>query len=546
MSKDPQSNDPQSNPPTQHDPVVSDDALEETFPESEGETQITHGVEPLQDPFIAHDDATMLPTSGDDGDTTLPEIRDDFVPGYDRLNELGRGGMGVVYRARDRRLKRTVALKMILHGSHASNELIERFQVEAEAVAQLHHPNIVQIFEVGEHQGSPYFSLEFAEGGSLDKKIAGTPQNPREAAELIETLAQAMQVAHQQNIIHRDLKPANILLTEDGKPKITDFGLAKRLDAESQHTQTGAVMGTPSYMAPEQAAGRLDDIGPATDIYALGAILYHLLTGRPPFLAEQQLDTMRQVLDDEPTPPRRLNSAIPVDLESIALKCLEKQPERRYSTCEELASDLRKFMEGEPISIRGSRWMGSVARSLQRGKHDFDLKAWETILYWFAFFIFAAEVSIAVCYQLIPDQQEFLPFAFGTRILQAFGFIGVLIWQRNNWMTSIGTGARQMLSIWIAFLVSCSLTGIVLHFGSYQDDFNYLSLHPHFAILSGMIFFVMGGSYWGQCYLMGVLFFVLSLFMLLHPPSAPIAFGALWAGCLIIIGRRLRYLQSLG
>ncbi len=212
------------------------------------------------------------------------------VPGYEVLGELGRGGMGVVYKARQTALGRTVALKMILHADHAGPEARARFTAEAEAVARLQHPNIVQIFEVGEVGGLPYFSLEFCPGGSLDRKLGGTPLPASEAAALAETLAHAVEVAHRANVVHRDLKPANVLLSAEGQPKVTDFGLAKKLDVQGQ-TQTGAVMGTPSYMAPEQAGGH-KDVGPAADIYALGAILYELLTGRPPFKAASLWDTI--------------------------------------------------------------------------------------------------------------------------------------------------------------------------------------------------------------------------------------------------------------
>lgn len=298
---------------------------------------------------VPPDGATIGPseTSLDDpgGDT-------DAVPGYELLGELGRGGMGVVYQARDQKLKRTVALKMILSGAHASDEDMERFQMEAEAVARLQHPNIVQIFEVGEHQGNPYISLEYQQGGGLDQKIAGKPQNIEESAKLIETLSRAMEVAHQQGIIHRDLKPANILLSSEGEPKITDFGLAKRMDDDSNQTKTGAVMGTPSYMPPEQASSSIETLGPAADTYALGAILYHLLTGRPPFQSETQLDTLMQVISDEPVPPSRLNSNVPADLETICLKCLQKDIKRRYTTAAALAEDLRRFQTGEPIAAR--------------------------------------------------------------------------------------------------------------------------------------------------------------------------------------------------
>jgi hypothetical protein len=273
------------------------------------------------------------------------------VPGYEIIHELGRGGMGVVYQARQLKLNRPVALKMILAGSHAGAADLARFGTETEAIARLQHPNIVQVYEVGEHEGKPYFSMEFCGGGSLEKKINGTPLPAGEAAGLVEALARAMQAAHEQHVIHRDLKPANVLLAEDGAPKITDFGLAKKLDEASQ-TATGAVMGTPSYMAPEQAGGMSGAIGPPCDIYALGAILYECLTGRPPFKAATPLDTILQVISDEPVPPTQLQSKTPRDLETICLKCLQKEPHRRYESAAALADDLRQFREGRPIAAR--------------------------------------------------------------------------------------------------------------------------------------------------------------------------------------------------
>jgi tetratricopeptide (TPR) repeat protein/predicted Ser/Thr protein kinase len=286
----------------------------------------------------------------------------EVVPGYEVLGVLGKGGMGIVYKARQHRLGRLVALKMILHAEHAGNRDRQRFQAEAEAVARLQHPNIVQIHEVGEHRGLPYFSLEFCAGGSLEAKLAGKPLAPQEAARLVETLAQAMQAAHDKGILHRDLKPANVLLTENGTPKITDFGLAKKL-GEQGPTQTGSVMGTPSYMAPEQAGGNSKDMGPTADIYALGAILYELLTGRPPFMAATALDTVMLVISEEPVPPRRLQPKTPRDLETICLKCLQKEPMRRYASAAALAEDLRRFQNHLPIAARpvgpierGWRW----------------------------------------------------------------------------------------------------------------------------------------------------------------------------------------------
>jgi serine/threonine protein kinase len=273
------------------------------------------------------------------------------VPGYEILEEIGRGGMGVVYKARQVKADRVVALKMILSGGYASEADLLRFRTEAEAIARLQHPHIVQVFEVGEHEGRPFFSLEFCPGGSLDRQLDGTPLQPKQAARLVKTLARAVHAAHEKNVIHRDLKPANVLLTESGQPKITDFGLAKKID-ETGRTASGAIMGTPSYMAPEQAGGQSKDIGPAADIYALGAILYELLTGRPPFKAATPLDTMLQVLSDEPVSPRQLQPKTPMDMETICLKCLHKEPKRRYATAQALAEDLARFQTGKPVQAR--------------------------------------------------------------------------------------------------------------------------------------------------------------------------------------------------
>jgi WD40 repeat protein/serine/threonine protein kinase len=308
-----------------------------------------------------------------------------LVPGYQIMHEVGRGGMGVVYKARHLNLNRTVALKMILSGAHAGPAERERFRREAEAVAALQNPNIVQIFDIGEANGHPYLALEFVDGGSLAQNLGGDPWDGKRAAELVEALARTVQFAHDAGIVHRDLKPGNILLQVEGRkvegrkaegrkvegrsgtdlttvrpydlrPKITDFGLAKRLDETLDGggggTRTGAVMGTPSYIAPEQASGKTHDVGPLVDVYALGAILYELLTGRPPFRGETPLDTVLQVLHDDPVPPKRLHPLVPRDLETICLKCLSKSAAKRYASAAALADDLRRFLNGEPIKAR--------------------------------------------------------------------------------------------------------------------------------------------------------------------------------------------------
>jgi serine/threonine protein kinase len=309
------------------------------------------------------------PTSPPTG-TVTESIRLPAVSGYEIFGEVGRGGMGVIYKARQISLDRLVALKVILIGTHASSEHLERFRREAKAIARLDHPHVVKVFDVGECEGRPFYAMEYITGGNLAQYLAGVPQNASVCADTVEKLARAIQTAHDQGVVHRDLKPANVLLTisprrindvadatrslDSMAPKISDFGLAKIIADRStiRETRTGAVMGSPSYMAPEQAQGIIDDIGLSVDIYALGAILYEMLTGRPPFRAATSVETIVQVVHDEPVTPSRFQPKIPRDLEVICLKCLQKKPGERYARAADLADDLLRFRNGEPIRAR--------------------------------------------------------------------------------------------------------------------------------------------------------------------------------------------------
>jgi WD40 repeat protein len=344
------------------DLVYAEFLLREELGETPDPGEYAHRFPHLADEFgrqlSVHCAVGASPTPHDsvaDKQPTVPEsTAEPGVPclvGYEILGQLGRGGMGVVYKARQIALSRLVALKMIRAGGLPDPDHESRFQTEAEAVAHLEHANIVRIHEVGQHDGLAYLALEYVGGGTLADRLHNGPLPPRDAAHLVEVLALAAHHAHEKGIVHRDLKPANVLLGEDGTPKLTDFGLAKRLDVEGGHTRTGAVMGTPSYMAPEQAAGAAD-VGPGADVYALGTILYECLTGRPPFRGASVLETLEQVRVREPVSPRALQPNVPRDLETIGLKCLQKDPRQRYTSARELAEDLRRFLRDRPILAR--------------------------------------------------------------------------------------------------------------------------------------------------------------------------------------------------
>jgi len=469
---------------------------------------------------------------------------------FELLQEIARGGMGVVYRARQMTLNRIVALKMILSGRLATDEDITRFRTEAEAAARLQHPHIVAVHDVGAIDGQHYFSMDFIEGTSLAQKLQNGPLPGRTAARYVRLIARAIHHAHKQGILHRDLKPSNILIDAEDEPHITDFGLAKRLGGDSGQTRTGVVLGTPSYMAPEQAAGKSQQLGPACDIYGLGAVLYELITGRPPFRAETPLDTVMQVMDRDPPPPRLLNSNIDHDLETICLKCLEKDPRRRYATAEALAEDLRRYLNDEPISARSFNVLDRLARTLVRSQHDIAFHTWSTMVLIFAGIVFVEHIVVYVLTRM--DQPHWM--VMSARLLQ-FVAIGIVFWKnRGSRLLPTSPAERELWTIWIGYLAAYGFSllavrllvshGIIVR-GSGPDvpvRWDELILYPFSAIASGLAFFIMGSNYWGKLYAVGLAFWVMAALMPLHLDWAPLEFGVLWSAVLVALGLHLRTL----
>ncbi len=462
------------------------------------------------------------------------------VDGYEVLGVLGHGGMGVVYKARDLRLNRLVALKMVLAGAGAAPKELSRFKAEAEAVARLRHPNIVQIFEVGDHDGRPFLALEYVEGGSLAEHLDGTPLPARRAARLVEALADAVHHAHANGVVHRDLKPANVLLDADGRPLVTDFGLAKLLDADLGHTQTGAVLGSPSYMAPEQAEGKTKDVGPASDVYALGALLYELLTGRPPFQAPTLLDTLEQVRHHDPAPPRSVQPAVPRDLETVCLKCLEKKPAHRYASAADLARDLRCFLDGEPISARSLTLFDQLGRTLGRSQVDAQFSSWSNWALALAPLPLATQLVLLA---LLGGRPSYPVAATGVTVLLALGTVAMLF--SFNWASMRrvpGYQRRHVLSVWGSHLAAFLLAPLVLwRMGHLERPEDLYLLYPVWALVAGHTFFALGSSA-GMLYVTGVACFALAALMTFAPSWSPVGVAVLMTANMTAQGLFLRRL----
>lgn len=478
-----------------------------------------------------------LPQSAASLSSSRPDLRP--IPGYEILGIVGRGGMGVVYKARQQTLNRLVAIKMLLPNAVGSPSELLRFRTEVEATAALHHPNIVRVHDFSECDGQPYFTMELIEGDSLEQRLANSPLPSRTAARYLAAVARAIHHAHQHGILHRDLKPSNILIDAGDQPHVTDFGIAKRLSHDAGPTQTGSILGTPSYMAPEQASGN-KNLSAATDVYGLGALLYAVLTGRPPFVGETLTDTLLQVLEREPVPPKLLNPNVDRDLETICLKCLEKNPGNRYVSAEALAADLERFLAGDSITARSVNLFDRLARAFGRSAHDVEFHSWGTLLLLIGIIVFVTHTANFVAWQMgMPGWTRWI-----TGAVQ-FTLICLAFWRhRPGRLLPTTPAERQLWAIWIGYFLASGVAVLIDAQLVNRDvaGASRWSLYPVSALLAGFAFFVMGTAYWGGCYLIGLAFCAVAVLMPLKMEYAPLAFASTWSIFLCLLGLRLRKL----
>jgi serine/threonine protein kinase len=459
---------------------------------------------------------------------------------YELLEELGRGGMGVVYRARQKGLNRIVALKMALRTEAKSAADLVRFRSEAEAAARLDHPGIVPVYEAGEQDGQFYFTMKLVDGTSLNQRLAEGPLPPREAAALLAPVCRAIHFAHQQGVLHRDLKPANILIDSEGRPHVSDFGLAKRIEMDSDLTLTGAIIGTPSYMAPEQAAGTRGKLGPASDVYSLGMILYQMLTGRPAFQAASPVDTVLLVLEQEPLPPRVLNPKADPELEMIALKCLQKPVDLRYASAAALADDLEAYLADEPISARQGLFNKIISRAFRDTHHAAVLENWGLLWMWHSF------VLLITCLltSFLQWRGTTSPWPYLGLWIVGLGTWAGIFWTLRHRAGPVTFVERQIAHVWSASMFSIAglfVVEIIL-------GLPVLFLSPVLALTSGMIFVIKAGILTGEFYFQAAALFATAIAMavLQHHGQTPLAvalFGVVSAACFFVPGWKY-YRQS--
>jgi hypothetical protein len=463
------------------------------------------------------------------GSTPLPATLGD----YELVEEIARGGMGVVYRAIQKSLGRTVAIKMLLRRDLAGPADIARFRSEAEAAAQLDHPGIVSIFEVGEEAGHPFYSMQFIEGTTLSRRLTAGPLPPREAAAILAKVADAVQVAHDNGVLHRDLKPSNILIDSTGEPHVSDFGLAKRIEAAESMTHTGAIIGTPCYMSPEQAAGSRGDVGPTSDVWSLGAILYQMLTGRPPFQAAGPMDTLLAVLETDPPLPRSLDRTVDRDLEMVALKALQKPQDLRYGSAAALADDLRAYLSGEPVAARGGGFADIFSRLFRETHHAVVLENWGLLWMWHSVVILTlCVVTDVLAWQGVAARWPYLVLWGGGLALWA-----PILWALRHRTGPVTAVERQIAHVWGGSVIASVLlfwVEALIH--SKGADLQVLTLSPVLALIAGIVFFVKAGILSGIFYVQAAVLFLTALVMCLVPDWQHVIFGLVSGACFFIPG----------
>lgn len=447
---------------------------------------------------------------------------------YELQAEIGRGGMGVVFRAKQISLGRCVAVKMILRGRLASDNDLQRFLSEASATARLQHPHIVPVYEVGDIEGRPFFSMKLINGLTLSDRLQDGPMPEREAAELIATMARAIGFAHRQGIVHRDLKPSNILIDDDGTPMVSDFGLAKRFGVENDLTRSGMVIGTPSYMSPEQASGRRDDVGPASDIYSLGSVLYHALTGRPPLVAESMMELVMLVLEQDPMPPRALRPRLDRDLEMIVIRCLQKPADLRYETADELADDLEAYLRDEQVLAASGRFGQVLARLFRETHHATVLENWGVLWMWHALVLLVA--SLLTWILEYREVQNLLSYVFVWVV--GLGAWAAVFWKLRQRIGPVTFVERQVAHVWGSSMISIALLFPL----EWWLKLPVLSLSPLLGVISASVFIVKAGMFSGLFYFQAAALLATAVVMAIVPRYAHLVFGIVAATCFFIPG----------